>query len=363
MKTKKRILVIIKGELESAVPIISISHALAGLNHRVSIACGSCGENLIRELNEHGISVEEVGRRLKNRFYTPALKKILEWAAFRRGVISLLHRRPDFQLFYIGSADTAISLTGIFSPRSYVLHLRELHDREPHYILALRQIARNARQVVVPEINRAYIYKALLALDSLPIIIPNKPHSHPRKRNLDISFLPGHLRERIANSKCILYQGQIHPERNLSAVLEAVSSTGLSMIIMGKDFGPLSMYRQILPTLIHVPFVDPPGHLHVTSWATIGLITYDNNSLNTVYCAPNKVWEYAGFGVPMLCSDNLGLRYSVGLSGAANVTNLNDKDEAEAAIRVIERDYDEMARCALEFFDSVDNSLAINSIV
>ena len=37
----------------------------------------------------------------------------------------------------------------------------------------------------------------------------------------------------------------------------------------------------------------------------------NNHSINAVFCAPNKVYEFAGFGIPMLCNDNPGLKYTV----------------------------------------------------
>ncbi|KAA6307134.1 hypothetical protein EZS27_041199, partial [termite gut metagenome] len=32
----------------------------------------------------------------------------------------------------------------------------------------------------------------------------------------------------------------------------------------------------------------------------IGIVSYAFDDLNHVFCAPNKTWEYTGFGIPML---------------------------------------------------------------
>jgi len=272
--------------------------------------------------------------------------------------------RDRSRLLYVGSADTAIALWGLLHPRGYILHLRELHDTQKLYMRALGPIARNARHVVVPEINRAYIYKSLLSLQRTPSVIPNKPFSHPARARLNIDFLSVELREQIASRKCLVYQGPIHPERDLTPVLRALAKNGdYAIVVMGRDYGVLGSYREILPDLIHIPFVTPPNHLNITSWAHIGLIVYDNCSLNTVYCAPNKIWEYSGFGLPMLCSDNLGLRYTVGAAGAAKLVDLEDCTAVDAALRQIEEEYKEMKDSSRAFFYSVDIAETLTSLL
>lgn len=53
--------------------------------------------------------------------------------------------------------------------------------------------------------------------------------------------------------------------------------------------------------------VPAPYHLEITSYASIGIMSYDPINLNNLYCAPNKVWEYSGFGIPFLANDSLSL--------------------------------------------------------
>jgi glycosyltransferase involved in cell wall biosynthesis len=37
--------------------------------------------------------------------------------------------------------------------------------------------------------------------------------------------------------------------------------------------------------------------------ASLGVVPYENTSLNHLYCTPNKLWEYPSAGVPILCTD------------------------------------------------------------
>ena len=61
---------------------------------------------------------------------------------------------------------------------------------------------------------------------------------------------------------------------------------------MGRDLGPLKKYMEILSDLIYIPQIPSPQHLFVTSIAYIGILVYDPISLNQIFCAPNKIFEY-----------------------------------------------------------------------
>ncbi|WPY97031.1 glycosyltransferase (plasmid) [Limimaricola variabilis] len=52
-------------------------------------------------------------------------------------------------------------------------------------------------------------------------------------------------------------------------------------------------------------FIPPAPHSELVEWSTgaaLGVIPYENVGLNHWYCSPNKIWEYANAGVPILAS-------------------------------------------------------------
>jgi glycosyltransferase involved in cell wall biosynthesis len=52
-------------------------------------------------------------------------------------------------------------------------------------------------------------------------------------------------------------------------------------------------------------FVPPVSQRYLAAWtagASIGIIPYENVSLNNWLCSPNKLWEYPIAGVPILAS-------------------------------------------------------------
>jgi hypothetical protein len=158
----------------------------------------------------------------------------------------------------------------------------------------------------------------------------------------------------LSSRKNILYQGHLHKERDLSALVQVARRLdGFNIVLMGKDHGMLSTYTDLNHNIIHIPFLSPPLHLNVTSWAHVGVVAYDTASLNTIYCAPNKIWEFSGFGVPILGSRNLGLKYTIGAFGAGELVDFSCENSVVAGLDAIERDYDSKRAACLAFYDSV----------
>ena len=132
----------------------------------------------------------------------------------------LKNNRPN--LFWIGSAEAAFLLKPIekyLANIPYNLNIYELYDRKPIMLRRIKKIAQNAEKIIVPEYNRANILRLWLGLKETPIVIPNKPIFHPRKRNLPI---PPDLQSKMAGKKIILYQGHITSDRNIDILCETI---------------------------------------------------------------------------------------------------------------------------------------------
>lgn len=361
----KQILIVIKGQLDSAVPIISMSQAFQTCGFEVRLVCGIVGTGLADKLISKGIILFNLGiKEPKTKGFLGISQKLEAWIKFRRKAKKILNAQ-QFDFLYIGTADTAIALRGIFEKRyKFFLHLRELYDQFPHYMFLLRYPARNAYKVVVPEDNRAYLYYSFLKLKELPVTVPNKPMEHPRRKKLDISFLDLGIQEKLKQKKNIIYQGHLHPERDLRIFLRSIAiREDFNVILMGNDQGMLGIYKEILPQLIHIPFVSPPRHLNVTSWADIGIVTYDLKSLNTIYCAPNKTWEYAGFGIPILANENPGLKYTLMPFKCGEIIDFEDTEMIIVGINRIIQNLDLYSRNAESYFDSFDFPEKVKSLI
>ena len=85
--------------------------------------------------------------------------------------------------------------------------------------------------------------------------------------------------------------------------------------------------------------------------------------MNPVYCAPNKIYEYSGFGIPLICNDIPGLKYTVEQYHAGICLNDITKESVSLAVQGILSDYQEYSDCAQKFFDAVDLATEVKKVL
>ena len=137
----------------------------------------------------------------------------------------------------------------------------------------------------------------------------------PVQENLDVwNKFDSSLSLRSGSVKC-LYQGGFIPYRGIPELLEASSESqfkDINFIFMGHggmtDAGK-NLERKIVSmsethaNIHHVQSVPMKELLAYTSSATIGCVLTVDNCLNHKYSLPNKFFEYAMAGLPILVSD------------------------------------------------------------
>jgi len=278
-----------------------------------------------------------------------------EW---HREAVKLIES-THYDLLWVVNETTAVEYAKELRREKYVLNIFELYDIVPSFLKELKPLAQRAHAVIVPEYNRACMLKFWLQLDRIPRVIPNKPVFHPGKINIDNDWS-----NQLIGKKILLYQGYINRNRNVEAICRAVEGiSGWTMVLMGKGENDYLEYlKSNYPHLIHIGYINPPHHLDITSWARIGVVKYDWFDLNHVYCAPNKTWEYAGFGIPMIGNELPGLRYSIGQFKAGVLADLDDPETIKEAIAEIDSHYDEYRNNAQQFYNSCSVELLIRSV-
>lgn len=357
----KQLIILCKGDLKYFPPILSLIQYLKNTNINLIVVCSSC-DNLLKEnLISGNIEIVESNPKDKK-----SIHKILKWLDFQRTSWNIINRYPDSYI-WISTGDTALALGRKIHQKKYSLQLLELYDKFPIYKALLKKYAKNAKVVIVPEYNRANVIKVWWQLSSLPIVIPNKPLEHPRGRKLPLinKDLSATI-SKLENKKIILYQGQIYKERNLISVAKAMNflSKDFVLLLLGNDRdGSLETLLSVNPNLIHIPFVTPPDHLNITSHAYIGIATYDDSSLNNVFCAPNKIYEYSGFGIPMLCRDIPGLKYTVETTRAGICVDTDDSNKIIDAIVEMDKSYEMFSKNAVDFYNGIDLGELFNEVI
>jgi len=236
----------------------------------------------------------------------------------------LIKNARKFDYIWIGAwdypfLDKVSSIVGFKGKLIYHFHELELNKLK---------YCKKADFCVVPEENRLWITYFLAGLKVQPFLLPNIPYL----ANPLFTSIPDQFREiRNENKKIILYQGLIDfNKRCLTELLEAMAllSEKMVLVIMPipgtpektlnklfnkiKELGIDSIVKTIDPVI-------PPHHLNYIRYADIGIGLYRPISLNQVYAAPNRLYEFSKFGIPVILPNfpffkSLSVKYEFGIN-------------------------------------------------
>lgn len=218
--------------------------------------------------------------------------------------------------------------------------------------------------LIESEVNRARMLQKDKMLSGLPFVMPNKPFAHPQQRGMPVADrATATIVDGWRGKPVFLYQGSLGNDRKgiLDMICWLCEGFPDAVVAVMSPWSPqIEMLSRSYGNFSYVPFVRAPHHLEVTSHATVGLAVYTSDQvagispLNGLYCAPNKTFEYGGFGIPLLCNNPPGLRDSVGVAGAAICLDALTRDAVLSGAKRLLQNYDQYAERARNFFHSVD---------
>ena len=300
------------------------------------------------------------------------LGKIKNWLEFRSHVKKQLKTLTDKEhtLLWIGTAESALPLYGILNNYHYNLTMLELLDGKNNTFKrnAFGRLAKKAEAVIACEETRAYLMRYWFGLKRLPYVMPNKPYELGAEKNAEPSCeVTKKAIDLVRGKKFIIFQGIYQKLEYMKAVAEALAAMNSEyyFVLMGFDLYKTNAYQElkkIYDKVIEIPSIPAPLHLEVTSHASIGLVFYDDFSLNQAFCAPNKIYEYAGFGIPMIANKIPGLENTVGKFHAGECVEFNTK-KILVAIQNINKKYGECSRSATDMYNAVDNKSTITNLI
>lgn len=151
-----------------------------------------------------------------------------------------------------------------------------------------------------------------------PPVVLNVPNTRELKIN-------NHFREQLGireDQIILLYQGGLMPGRGVHLILEAFKQRKDDKVVaVFMGYGSLEADIKIAAeqhsNIYFFPAVPPQVVLEYTASADFGISLIENTCLSYYYCMPNKLFEYAMAGLPVLVSnmkDMSGLvtRYAMG---------------------------------------------------
>ena len=330
----------------------------------MEVLFGSCSNVVTSIFDKEGIGYKEL-KDPRNK-YKGALDKLNNYIVFRRSLKKELKKRVlDNTILWFGNAETLLCMKGALNNYDYAVSFLELLDDRPLRMKMLKSMAQKSLFNISCEETRAYIMKSWWSLKKLPYVMPNKPYDNPSELSCVSDPAAISLLNEIGEKKIIIYQGLIKDKNVLEEITKAVNSLDDSfvLLLMGNDRENIIPILKKMSNKVYSGWVTAPNHLQVTSKAYIGLVFYDGDyCLNNAYCAPNKIYEYGAFGIPMLANDIPGLKNSVGMAGAAICTQLT-VDNVITAVKNIVSNYESMTRASHGFYEKTNLELIMQNII
>lgn len=360
-----KIIVVNKSTIEQIPPVLSAINILCDLKYNVvSISTGITKSNA-ELLKRRGVDVNVVNDyKGTNKF-----KKLISYHLYKKQVFRLIEKyaKKEPVLLWIEGAYTILALGTAIKKYKYILQISELHESYKYQLNAIKRVIGEAQAVFMPEYNRTVLYKLWFKLKKRPTVLPNKPYAFPTEEDfVKVKEEYKDVINKLANKKIILYQGHICADRDLSGIAKAVESLNNDyiLLLMGLDHGGfVEKYKSITSKILYIGNVPAPYHLIFTSMARVGILSYNDDVLNNLYCAPNKIFEYSYYGLPMIGNDIPGLRYSVEAYGAGLLVDFDNVENIKNAINTIDALYQNYVDGSNKLFDSVDNKMVISNVL
>lgn len=296
------------------------------------------------------------------------LNSYLNFITYTLEVKRILSSCKSDDVIWFGNCESAMTVGKELSRYRFVLTVLELYEQKSLYNYLISQIINDAEIVICCEKHRNAIIRQRYQMEKNSYIIPNKPYLIDDLINDEINdnYILDVI-HKMQNKKSIIYQGIIRRDRpiaNIAKALNKINDSTIQLVVMGKS---TEEYEKELKTMymniLFCGFIPNPEHLNITRNAKIGVAIYDNSTLNNEFCAPNKIYEYAAFGIPMVTSKNLGLTETVGCAGAAECVDFNSIGAVKNGIEKILNNYSLYSHQAKKFYSATDVKKIIQSIL
>ncbi len=358
-----KIILIHKAKLVISPPVISVLAHLQHSGHELTLINTGINEHWRKRLGKQGVHFHII----PDIDFAGVLGKMVSYMRFRRRALAIIREqfpKGDEGILWIEGAYTLVALGTAIRRFSYILQIQELHEKFKYQLKAIGRVIHDAKVVFMPEYNRTALYQVWFGLKKRPRVLPNKPYFLPSEEELAaLKVKYAQYLNLFRENKVVLYQGHISPDRDLSAYVRAIKSLGseYKLVLLGKDHGMVEKYRRIDSNLQHIHFIPAPDYLLFTSLAHIGILCYSPISENNIYCAPNKIFEYTAYGLPMLGNDIPGLRYTIQEHGLGKIVDENNELSIATAIQELDMRHEEYKEAAKKFFLMTDNQLTIDT--
>ena len=230
----------------------------------------------------------------------------------------------------------------LFQKRSKVIYYSaELWDgvRLLHLSTIERIRIRKIDGIVVPLAGRAAFLQKQYGSTSIPsFVLPNSSFDYYDRYNTNST------KSNDKSGIVFVYQGTSNiKRRHLDTVIELFGNMNepvkLIMALGGekyfidkiKEFAKAQKYHA---NIEFVEFEQYPDHFKMTIGCDVGIMLYNENiSVNYRLCAPNKIYEYAMLGLPVIASRQKHLKDIIETNHFGICVDPSESESLESAVR------------------------------
>lgn len=322
-----------------------------------------CNSDTINDiLNQRGIVHHTLKSDRNNSNSFQSAQTLLRYT---NEVKKILKEIPKEGVIWFGNCESAITVWRMLRNRKFVLAALELDDVDSLIGKKLKKFINRAEAVLCCEKHRAAIMRVYYKLEKEPYVLPNKPYELENKDLVLEEKFQGII-ELIRDKFVVIYQGIVSPDRPLDKIAMALNKLNDESVVFLVLGNASDEYQRDLQNhykrTVFAGYIPSPKHLLVTQYAKIGIANYDYSCLNNLFCAPNKIYEYSKFGIPMLTSQNIGLLETVGVAKAAVCVDFHNVDQIVAGIEKIKGEYSCYSAAARAFYEGTSNYETIKEI-
>lgn len=350
--------------IHTCPPCLAEVCTLADMGIEVTVLTTGCNEPTAKLLESKGVTCH-----FFRQIHFPVM--LIQRAVNAVNYFCVFHRWfrkywTDHAAIWTGTEESLLKMWRFLrNHRPIIANALEFYE-DDHYQTSMKRIATQADILTACEPHRAQFMADWWGLEKVPYVLRNKPYGWiPPKGDGSTPELKAGI-DLMRGKKVVLYQGSIESDRDLSHLARALNraDSDYYLVLSGLDKqNSVEALKKIYPRVIYLGNYPAPTHLEITPYATCAVAFYKDNCINNRYCAPNKIYEYAGCGVPMLCNPIPGLTETVGKAGAGECVDFTDPDAVIAALERIHANYDAYHRAALEFYRQTDNAPVMKQIV
>lgn len=310
MRDKKFLLMIVYNSIQHDARVIRGAEVMNSLNKNVTVL--SCNSDVMYK-NEKFKSIvftsKYRGLLLLISFWT----YVIYYCIINRKKISLLYMH-DYYMVFIGNViSKLIQVNWVYDAHELIIeHLSDINNiRRKIFVCFEKLFIGSASLVITANEERKRIIEKIYKLNNI----------------ISVSNVSPRVIQDIQETNrddYIVYQGYMSEKRRVSDLLNILKYLPKNIKLKLLGTGPdLPLYKEIVSDLsldervLFFGMIPYSELLKESKNCKVGFVSYSMEGLNNYYCSPNKIYEYAQIGLPMLVTQQpflkqIILKYNIG---------------------------------------------------